>query len=126
MQLTKSLIPTMAVLILSLGSAVAEAAPKALLPQMIAQTTEGKLHQAPHWDKIMQELNLTSEQTQKIQAIRTQYKDQIAQRHQAFLQAKRELKDLMIGTASEDQVREKHSQVEALEQQVRKPSLIKC
>lgn len=119
MQLTKSLIPTTAVLILSLGSAVAEAAPKALLPQMIAQTTEGKLHQAPHWDKIMQELNLTSEQTQKIQAIRTQYKDQIAQRHQAFLQAKRELKDLIIGTASEDQVREKHSQVEALEQQVR-------
>ncbi len=118
MRRTKSLIPTAAVLMLCLSSAVAVAAPK-VLPQMIAQNTEGQRPHAQYWDKLMQELNLTPDQAQKIQAIRDQYKDQIAQRRQAVVQARRELQDIMVGTASEDQIREKHSQVEALEQQVR-------
>lgn len=118
MRLTKVLVPTVAVLMLSLGSAVAFAAPKALLPQTIAQNTEGRRPHGQYWEKLTQELNLTPEQVQKVQAIRDQSKDEIAQRRQAVVQARQELQDLMASTASADQIREKHRQVETLGQQV--------
>lgn len=117
MSLHRSLL---AALMLSLGGAIAFASPT-LLPQAIAQNTQNTEEQRrPERGKarLMQELNLTSEQTQQIQAIRNQYQDRISQRWQAARQAQRELVDLMAGTASEAQVREKHRQVETLKQQV--------
>ncbi len=105
---------------LSLGSAVAFAAPNLLLVQKIAQNPVGQQgHKDQHWDRLLQQLNLTPEQAQKVQSIRDQYNLELAQRRQALQQAKQELQDLMVSTASEDQVRQKHSQVETLEQQLR-------
>jgi Spy/CpxP family protein refolding chaperone len=119
MRLNKFLVPTAAILMLSFGNAIAFAAPK-VLPQRIAQNTEAPQgHKAQYWDRFMQELNLTPDQVQKVQTIRAQYKDQIAQRRQELVQAKKELQDLMASTASDDQIREKHSQVEDLEQKLR-------
>jgi Spy/CpxP family protein refolding chaperone len=68
----------------------------------------------------MEQLNLTQEQQQKLQGIQSQYKDQISQRKQAMRQANRELRDLMAGTASADQIRAKHQQVQDLRQQLEK------
>lgn len=103
-------------LMLSLGSAVA-LAPNSLLPQAIAQNTTEQ--RRPNRDQAkFQELNLTPEQTQQMQEIQNQYQDQIAQRRQAVRQARQELLELMAGTASASQVREKYRQVETLEQQV--------
>jgi len=48
-----------------------------------------------------------------MQEIQNQYQDQIAQR-QAVRQARQELLELMAGTASASQVREKYRQVETL------------
>jgi len=113
----------LAVLTLSLGSAVAFTQPN-WFPQATAQNTEEqpekrRLERGPGRDKarLIQELNLTPEQTQRLQAIQNQYQDQISQRRQAVRQARQELVELMAGTASENQVREKHRQVEALQQQ---------
>ncbi len=119
MLLIKFVAPTAVILMLSLGS-VAFAAPNPLLPHKIAQNTVGQQgHGDQHWDRFLQQLNLTPDQAQKVQAIRDQYNLDLAQRRQALKQAKQELQDLMVSTASEDQVREKHSQVETLEQQLR-------
>ena len=109
-------VSVMFALMLSLGSAVA-LAPNSLLPQASAQNTEEQRRPNRYQAKF-QELNLTPEQTEQIQTIENQYEDQLAQRKQAVRQGKQELVDLMAGTASESQVREKYRQVEALKQQV--------
>ena len=110
-------VSVLAVLMLSLGSTVAFADPNSLLPQAIAQNTEEQ-RRPNRKAQLIQELNLTPEQTQQIQAIQNQYQDQISQRRQAVRQARQELLALLAGTASESQVRQKYRQVETLKQQV--------
>lgn len=107
----------LAVLMLSLGSAAALVSPNSLLPQATAQDSEQR---SPKRGKaqMLQELNLSPEQTQRIEAIQNQYRGQITQRKQAARQAQQELRDLLAGTASADQIRQKYRQVEALKQEV--------
>ncbi len=69
-------------------------------------------------NNFLQELNLTPQQTQKMQAIRGQYKDQIKQQNQALRQSQQALQGLMAGTASKEQVRSQYRQVAALRQQL--------
>lgn len=107
----------LAVLMLSLGSAAAFVSPNFLLPQATAQNTEDQRSPKRGKAQLLQELNLTPEQTQRIEAIQNQYRDQISQRKQAARQAEQELRDLLAGTASTEQIREKYRQVEALKQE---------
>lgn len=111
MSLHRSLLAFM----LSLSSVVVFA-PSFPLPQAIAQNTEQRPSDRGK-ARLMQDLNLTPEQIKQMQAIQSQYRDQISQRRQAAKQAQQELLDLMAGTASETQVREKYRQVETLKQQ---------
>lgn len=108
----------LALLMLSLGSTAAIAAPK--LPQIIAQAPQPQPPGPPMRDagQLFDKLNLTADQKQKIQAIRNQYKNQMAQRREAMRQSQQELMNLMSGTASENQIREKHRQVLAQGQQM--------
>jgi Spy/CpxP family protein refolding chaperone len=66
----------------------------------------------------MARLNLSSAQQQELQTIYSQYKDQISQRKQAVRQVNRELRDLMVSTASNDEIRAKYQEVQALRQQL--------
>jgi Spy/CpxP family protein refolding chaperone len=68
--------------------------------------------------KLMARLNLSSAQQQELQTIYSQYKDQISQRKQAVRQANRQLRDLMVSTASNDEIRAKYQEVQALRQQL--------
>lgn len=104
-------------LMLSLGGAASFLHSNSLLPQAIAQNTEAQPR--PEWGKtrLIQELNLTSAQTQQLQTIQNQYQAQIAPRQQAVRQARQELFELMAGTASQSQIQAKHRQVETLQQQ---------
>lgn len=111
-------VSVLAVLMLSLGSAVAFANQNSLVPQAIAQNTEAPRRPNRGKEQLIQELNLTPQQTQQIQTIQNQSQDQISQRRQAVRQARQELFELMAGTASESQVRQKYRQVETLKQQV--------
>jgi Spy/CpxP family protein refolding chaperone len=106
------------VLVLSLGGAVALASQNPLFPQAVAQNPGEPSHAGRGQPKLMDQLNLTADQKQKLQAIRSQYKDQISQRKQAVRQASQELRDLMAGTASADQIRTKHQQLQQLRQQL--------
>ena len=111
-------VSVLTVLMLSLGGAVAFANPNSLLPHTVAQNTENQSSPNRAKGRWIQELNLTPEQTQQIQAIKNQYKDQISQRRQAVRQSQQELVDLMAGTASQTQIRQKYRQLETLKQQV--------
>ena len=110
------------ILLLALGGAVALAKPNALFPQAVAQNPGGSKHRSPSQLKLMEQLNLSQDQKQKLQAIHSQNKDEISQRKQAVRQATRELRDLMAGNASADEIRAKHQQVQDLRQQLEKVS----
>jgi len=112
-------VSTIAVLILSLGTAVAFANSQAQQPQRVAQTQEN-LQRPRRGDPagLMQALNLTQEQQQSLQRIRQQSKPQMDQRKQALRQAHQELRQMMQGTASTDEIRAKHQQVQQLRQQM--------
>ncbi len=68
--------------------------------------------------RLLQELNLTPAQTQRLRAIRAQHQRSLAQRARSLRQAQQELQQLMAGAAPASQVRSKFRQVESLRQQI--------
>lgn len=106
------------ILLLCLGGAFVVAFPNPLFPQTTAQNTEEPRRAEQGHSKLMDQLNLSQDQQQKLQAIQSQYKEQISQRKQALRQATQELRNLMAGNASTDQIRTKHREVQGLRQQL--------
>jgi periplasmic protein CpxP/Spy len=111
----------LSVALLTLVGAVALAKPNSLFPQTFAQNP-ALLPQKQRQPKLMDQLNLNPDQKQKLKAIHQQYKDKISQKKQAVRQANQELRDLMAGTATVEQVRTKHDQVQGLRQDLEKLS----
>ena len=104
-----------AIALISLGGAVALANPNSFR-QTLAQNSAQKQGQP----KLMDQLNLNSDQKQKLKVIRDQYKDKISQNKQAVRQANKELRDLMASDASVAQIRAKHDQVQGVRQNLEK------
>jgi len=105
----------------ALGGAVAIANPSVLrLPSIAQAPTAAPSSKPPRPDESgwLEDLNLSADQVQQMRAVRSQYKDKISQGRQNVRQAQQELRELMAGTASEDQLRTKYSQVKTLKQQV--------
>lgn len=98
-------------LVLLLGSTSALAIPDFLNTQpRLAQTSGGRRGGA----KLMQELNLSRDQIQQLQALRQRYQPQIRDRHQSLRQANQCLQQLLSGTASSAQIRNQRRKVTAL------------
>lgn len=100
-------------------SAVAIASPKSWISQTTSQNTNvpnNRLNQdVPKW---IQKVNLTAEQTQRMQTISNKYKGQIFASTQVLHKAQLELSQMLASDASLDSLRQKHRQVEALKQKV--------
>jgi Spy/CpxP family protein refolding chaperone len=114
--------PILIVLMVSLAGAIAPVFPGiAQIPAFSQRTVIG---QSPRRVPLLpmrgwlKDLNLSQEQLQKIREIRQQYQERFSQRRQAVSQAQQELKDLMAGNASAEQIRQKFSQVQTLQQQL--------
>jgi len=69
--------------------------------------------------KVLKQLNLSTEQLQKLKAIRDRDLARIRELTQQSRQANKELRDLLSGTESSDVIRTKHNQVLALQQELR-------
>lgn len=67
---------------------------------------------------LMQQLNLSEQQQQQIQAIRERYQPQLEQGREAMKQAHEQFRNLMTGNANESQVRAQHQQIQQLAQQM--------
>ena len=106
------------VLLLALGSAIALSKPNTPFPNLVGQNLAGQKGGAHGEFKLMEQLNLTSVQKQKLKAIYSQYKDRISQHKQAVRQSTQELRQLMVSTASTDEVRAKYQQVELVRHQL--------
>ena len=70
--------------------------------------------------KVLKQLNLSSEQLQKLKAIRDRDLPKIKELAEQSRQANKELRDLLAGTESSDVIRAKHNQVLNLQQELRK------
>ncbi len=107
-------VSVLAVLMLALGNAGALALPDPAPEQTVAQRPgdDGPPGRGP--GELFEQLNLSQDQMQKMQQIRERYKNQMQQQQQALRQAEEEFAKLMASTASQDQLREKHRQVQGL------------
>ncbi|XFA73113.1 Spy/CpxP family protein refolding chaperone [Thermosynechococcaceae cyanobacterium Okahandja] len=89
----------------------------AIVPPSMAQAEN-----PPGWGRSrgghLDNLNLTPEQRQQLQAVRQQYHSRMDQTRNQLRTAKEELRQMMSGTASEEQIRTKHQQVRDLENQL--------
>jgi periplasmic protein CpxP/Spy len=85
-------------------------------PSAIAQASPrfGK----PPREGWLRELNLSRDQIQKIREIRDRYKERLTQQRQAARQAQKELRELVSGNASPEQIRQKHDQAQSLQQEL--------
>lgn len=63
---------------------------------------------------LLRDLNLSADQMNRIQQIRSRYREQLKSDRDAARQAQQELRTLMAGSASDDQIREKFRQVRDL------------
>lgn len=79
-------------------------------PIKISQATKEQQSQ-PSEGGIFQELNLTQEQTEKITTIRNQHQQDILKGLEQLQGAQEELNKMMIGSSSDNQLREKHGEV---------------
>ena len=70
--------------------------------------------------KMLKQLNLSTEQLQKLKAIRDRNLVRIRELAQQSRQASKELRDLMAGSESSDVIRAKHNQVLTLQQELQK------
>jgi periplasmic protein CpxP/Spy len=114
-------------LALSLSGVAAIIAPHALLSQTTGSpsgtaqpdTSSGSNLQGKR-GKWLQELNLSPDQLKQLQAVRQQYDGQLSQKAQSLKQARQEMVQLMAGTATDQELRTKFDQIEALHQDVTK------
>lgn len=65
---------------------------------------------------LFQQLNLTPEQRQKLKAVRQQYQGQIRERQRSAQQAQRDMRSLLVGSASSETVRAKFTEFQQLQQ----------
>ncbi|WP_430540984.1 Spy/CpxP family protein refolding chaperone [Roseofilum capinflatum] len=107
--------------VLVLGGGMAQAQPHGNWDRqgtMIAQRG-GPGQRGPNpQGRLMQQLNLSEQQQQQIQAIRERYEPQLSQSREATQQAREQLRNLMTGNANENQIRAQHQQVQQLAQQM--------
>lgn len=116
-------ISSLSLLLLCLTGGVAVAAPgfdsfqeNPQHPNMILAGPGGE--HGPRGEGWLERLNLTPDQKQRIQSIRQRYKDPLKQRRAALRQARQELRSLMAGNASQNQIQDKFRQVQSLQQQL--------
>jgi periplasmic protein CpxP/Spy len=122
-------LPTIAAALILLGGAVALAKPtlqsSAPSPEAISSSDPQGVAQSPVVPPMRQpgmgwlrDLDLSPDQMQKIRAIRGQYQEKLMSQRQAARQAQRELRTLMAGDASIEEIRQKYRTVQTLHQQV--------
>jgi periplasmic protein CpxP/Spy len=67
---------------------------------------------------LVQQLNLSRDQIQRLQQLRKNAQGQNKERRQALQVAKQELTQLIQGTGSSDQIRQKRQQVQSLQREI--------
>ncbi|WP_413167125.1 Spy/CpxP family protein refolding chaperone [Capilliphycus salinus ALCB114379] len=88
-------------------------------PQILAQ---GKMYagEPDDTEHLLERLNATPEQKQKMQKIHAQYKDRISQHKQLVRQAQQQLQQLLSSSASQSEIRQQYDELLRLKQEMSK------
>ncbi|EAW36676.1 Spy/CpxP family protein refolding chaperone [Lyngbya sp. PCC 8106] len=71
-------------------------------------------------EELLEQLNATPEQKQKMEDIRAKYQAQISQHKQQVRQTQQQLQELLSTNASESQIRQKYDELSRLKQEMSK------
>lgn len=110
-----SLLAGVVTLLLATG-AIAPVALAEPIAQAGAGFEDGSGPRSERWE---QRLNLSPDQRQRINSIRSQNRDQMRSTSDALRQARKRLSDLLGSNASESEIRQQRQQVESLSQRLR-------
>lgn len=91
----------------------------AAMAETSAQTTTQKVRLGQR-SGLFQQLNLTPEQRQKLKEVRKKYQSQIRDRQRSAQQAQREMRSLLVGSASGEAVRAKFAEFQQFQQSAAK------
>jgi periplasmic protein CpxP/Spy len=91
--------------------------PTELSEQLVSQAEDPQMA-AGRGRGLLQDLDLSPEQLQKVRAIRMQYRDRLRTEREASQKAQKELQDLMASNASANQIRERYQQAQTLRDKV--------
>ncbi|MGL5034546.1 MAG: Spy/CpxP family protein refolding chaperone [Microcystaceae cyanobacterium] len=108
-------------LTLGVGTNFSIAAPNASDSQLIAQNQTKKVRRVRGMggqERMMEQLNLSAQQKQDIDAIRQKFQGQTKPLQEQLRKQMEELRTMMDGAATSESIRTKHSQVMALRQQL--------
>jgi periplasmic protein CpxP/Spy len=111
-------------LLLPIGSSLARPESPSAFPALMAQrpfgppTGDGEMRGEGREPRLPEELNLTTEQSQRIQAIQEQSKAARESLHQQLQAAEEQMRSLLAGNATADQLRQQHQQLQNLRQQL--------
>jgi periplasmic protein CpxP/Spy len=115
-------ISVLTLLMLSLGSTAAFAAPN---PQQSLRQYSDEIAQQPgqkpgrgNPNRVFEQLGLSDAQKAQIKSIRDQYQPQLTSQRQEFQKAQQELRTLMTSNADQSQILEKRAQVMAIKQKL--------
>lgn len=112
-------ISVLSILLLLVGAgAQAQALPNPLPAQTVAQHFRGPKGRERGPQMMMEQLNLSQAQMQELEEIQQKYEDQFSQKRTVLHQAQQELSELMAGSASTSQIRNKYRQVSQLRQEM--------
>ncbi|RMH65914.1 MAG: periplasmic heavy metal sensor, partial [Cyanobacteria bacterium J003] len=78
----------------------------------------GPANRGIDWGAKVENLNLTPEQRQNLQAVRQRYQSQIEETRAQLRTTQDELRRLMASNASDEEIRAKHAQVQQLQQKL--------
>lgn len=107
------------ILVSTTGSfALAESQPA--IPEITAQRPaldgeRGRFSKVLRW---LQEIDLSTEQSERIKAIREQSRQNMESRYQQMQEAKEQMRSLMAGNASREQLQQQHRQLQTLRQEL--------
>ena len=112
-------VSVLSLLLLSLGGVVAIGKPhsNALTPNIL-QNFEERPPQQRDRPKLMEELNLGQAQQERLQGIQSKYKDRIDSLQEGLSESTQQFRSLMISNIDSGQIRNKHQEVQQLQQQL--------
>ena len=121
MMLRRTLLIVAASILIPIGGAFALTETQANRPLMVAQQTaqsDDFRSRGSRESRWLDELDLTTEQSEQIQAIREDSRATMEPLHQQLQQAREQLQSQLASDTPTDQLRRQHQQVQALQQQL--------
>lgn len=88
-------------------------------PTITAHREHHKHGKEPKIERLMDELDLTSEQSQQIEAIKEEEKTQTEALREQMDDEKSTMRSLLSSDANSDQLRQQHQKIQALDQQIK-------